>query len=64
MSWEEKYEGYSWILVKKAETVEVGGVKYVPEDHHIDETTFLINEVIKLARMLDDREKLLNEYYR
>lgn len=54
MSTREPYEGYSWIKVKRAKPVEIDGVKYVTEEHHIEETTFLIEEVRKLAKELRD----------
>tara|TARA_R110000824_G_scaffold8450_4_gene38509 strand:+ start:8435 stop:8623 length:189 start_codon:yes stop_codon:yes gene_type:complete len=46
------YKGYKWIKVKREESVLIDGIKYVTEKHHVEETTFLINEIRKLANEL------------
>jgi hypothetical protein len=43
----------NWIKVKPAHTVEIDGVRYVSEEHHIEETTFLIEEIRKLAKLIE-----------
>ena len=48
------YEGYGWIKVKRVNPIEIAGIKYVPEQHHIDETSFLIEEIRRLAKQVDD----------
>ena len=57
MSTREVYEGYSWIKVKRAKPIKLHGEMYVTEEHHIEETTFLIEEVRKLAKELDDLKR-------
>ena len=57
MSTKEPYEGFSWIKVKRAKAVEIDGQKWVTEEHHIEETTFLIEEVRKLAKELDELKR-------
>lgn len=57
MSTREPYEGYNWIKVKQAKSVEIDGQMWVTEEHHIEETTFLIDEVRKLAKELDELKK-------
>ena len=60
MSKVKDYEGYAWVKVKR----------YTPDEnttwqqrfealqeHHIKETSFLIEEVRKLAKELDDKDK-------
>lgn len=54
-----KYDGYDWIEVEQAEAEEACVASMhapmqfvVSEDHHIEETTFLIEEVRKLASEL------------
>lgn len=53
MSEAEKYEGYKWIAVKRGFPVELNGVNFVYEDHHIAETSFLIDKVRELAKVID-----------
>jgi hypothetical protein len=64
----EDYSGYSWIKVKRAKAVPAGECpsdeKVVSEAHHIEETTFLIEEVRKLAAQLEAARKRLNEMRR
>ena len=55
MSTKQPYEGYSWIKVKRAKPVEIDGQKWVSEEHHIEETSFLIDEVRKLAKEIEER---------
>lgn len=57
MTLSEQYAGYGWIKVKRAKAVEIDGEKYVPEQHHIEETNFLIEEVRKLAKEIDELKK-------
>ncbi len=52
----KEYEGYKWIKVKKEDPVEIDGVKYVTEQHHIEETQFLINEIRKLSEKYDENQ--------
>ena len=52
------YEGYSWIKVPKYKMDEskTWEERYKElESHHITETTFLINEIRKLASTTDDQ---------
>jgi hypothetical protein len=54
------YNGYSWIKVKKyvMDESKTWEDRYKElEKHHIEETTFLIEEVRKLAGLLPDRDK-------
>lgn len=72
MTESEKYDGYKWIKVKRATAFyatpcegEVGAgdpVKVVPEDHHIEETSFMIEEIRKLAKKLDTQSAALQRY--
>ncbi len=50
----ERYSGYKWIRVPRSVPVELDGQRYVSEQHHIEETVFLIEEVRKLARQIDE----------
>jgi hypothetical protein len=61
MSLQNKYEGYSWIPTSKYKPIEIDGVKFIPEDHHVGETMFLINEIRKLAKLIDELEE--NQYF-
>lgn len=57
----KKYEGYSWIKVKRYKMDETKSweERYKElEQHHIEETTFLIEEVRKLSEMY---EQLLDD---
>lgn len=54
MMYTEHYANYKWIKVKRAVPVEIDGTKYVSEEHHIEETSFLIDEVRRLAKIIDD----------
>jgi hypothetical protein len=47
----EPYSGINWIK-NRAKLVEIGGNKYVSEEHYIAETTFLIEEIRKLAKWI------------
>lgn len=52
----EKYEGYKWIKVSSFKDDESKSWEErfrMLEKHHIEETTFLINEVRKLAGAID-----------
>lgn len=71
----ELYEGYGWIKVKRHKMDESKSWEERYQDldkHHIEETTFLIEEVRKLAKEIDlikravIREELdqLDEEYR
>jgi len=48
-----RFAGYGWIPIKKQKAVTIEGVDYVPESHHQQETTFLIDTVRKLATKVD-----------
>jgi hypothetical protein len=65
---EADYEGYGWIKVKRAEAKWAGDIdpatKVVPEEHHVEETTFLIEEVRKLAKRVDQQAAALRGYRR
>jgi len=50
----DQYSGFKWIKVKQAKLFVLDGEKYVPEKHHVTETSFLIEEIHKLARLLDE----------
>lgn len=58
----EKYQGYSWIKVKRSKPIDVDGVPHVSEAHHVEETTFLIDEVRKLAARVDELTLELAKY--
>lgn len=51
---QEKYQGYSWIKVKRSKPVEIEGCSYVTEGHHVQETTFLIDKIRELALRIDE----------
>lgn len=54
------YEGYKWIEVKKYKmNLDLSWEKryHELEEHHIEETTFLINKVRELANALDELKK-------
>lgn len=56
MRYAEKYSGYNWIKVCAFDKRDYEGDEEMfsgLEYHHIEETTFLINEVRKLAAILD-----------
>jgi hypothetical protein len=56
MSAKEQYDGYSWIKVKRyqRDTSKPLEEQYADlEQHHLDETTFLINKVRELAEEID-----------
>lgn len=55
-----KYAGFGWIKVPRARPVEIDGISYVPEEHHVAETEFLIAEVRKLAAEVDHLRKVNN----
>ena len=55
------YDGFSWIKVPRY--VDQPGLSWEKryeqlEKHHIEETTFLISEVRKLAALLEEAQKL------
>lgn len=57
MSFSEQYEGYKWIKVKKYIVNEALSheERYQElEKHHIEETSFLINEIRNLAKLADN----------
>ena len=56
----EKYEGYKWIKIPRSQPCEFDGQKYVSEDHHIQETSFLIEEVRSLAKRIDELKASLS----
>jgi hypothetical protein len=54
----EKYEGYGWVKVKKYnmdESVSWEERYKQLENHHIQETKFLIDEIRKLSVIIDER---------
>lgn len=54
----EQYEGYGWIKVKKYKMDESLSweERYKKlDEHHVQETSFLIDEVRKLADMVDSQ---------
>ncbi len=59
-----KFEGYSWIKVPKhkinKEQDPAISLKEL-EAHHIQETTFLINKVRELGKMLEEIKEVLND---
>lgn len=68
MTESEKYDGYKWIKVKRATAQRAGDVdpstKVVSEEHHVEETSFLIEEIKKLAKKLDTQSVSLRRYRR
>ena len=57
MSKQEDYEGFKWIKVKKyKENLDLpADARYkLLEEHHIEETSFLIEEVRKLDKEIDE----------
>lgn len=57
----QKYEGFGWIKVKRAKAVEISDKKYVPEEHHVEETSFLIKEIKKLAAIIDKKNAAIRK---
>ena len=65
MAYIEHYADYKWIKVKRYD----GWDANIPADenyaklqrHHELETNFMINEIRKLAAMLDERDKRIEE---
>lgn len=60
MSEESNYDGFKWIRVKKYsdDASLTWEERYRRlEKHHVEETTFLINEIRRLARKFDLLEK-------
>jgi len=56
MNKQKYYEGYGWIKVKRFKPDESKSWEERYKDldqHHIDETTFLIDEIRRLAKELD-----------
>mmetsp|Transcript_32006 Transcript_32006/g.44636 ORF Transcript_32006/g.44636 Transcript_32006/m.44636 type:complete len:263 (-) Transcript_32006:168-956(-) len=53
-SFAKKYKGHKWIKVKREKPVEINGRLYISEDHHIKETSFLIDTIRRLAAKLDE----------
>jgi hypothetical protein len=56
MSLKEKYEGYTWIKVKRYQRDLTQSLEQQYADlerHHLEETTFLINKVRELAAEID-----------
>jgi hypothetical protein len=56
MSEADKYQGYKWIKTKhvKFDPSKTWAENYKAlEDHHVEETTFLIEEVRRLAEKID-----------
>ncbi len=54
---EEKYRGYGWIKVPRYsmdESLSWEERYHLFDEHHLQETTFLIEEVRKLARQIDE----------
>jgi len=62
MSEADKYQGYSWIKVQRSKPVDVNGTPHVSEAHHIEETTFLIEEIRKLAARIDRLNLMVERY--
>lgn len=59
MTNEERYSDYKWIKVKRHtdDPSKSWEERYkVLEEHHLEETTFLINEMRALAKQLDDAQ--------
>jgi len=59
MSRSQDYEGYKWIKVKRH--VDDPSKSWEErfralEEHHVKETTFLVDEVRKLAAEIDEKE--------
>lgn len=64
MSFAEHYADFKWIKVKRFKLDQDATWKnnFVSlEEHHLKETTFLIDEVRKLAAMVDERDKRIEE---
>lgn len=58
MSEASKYEGYKWIKVKKHtyDPNKTWEENYKDlQEHHVAETTFLIENIRELAKMLDEK---------
>lgn len=60
MSRSQDYEGYKWIKVKRH--VDDPSKSWEErfralEEHHVKETTFLVDEVRKLAAEIDEKEQ-------
>ncbi len=68
MTESEKHEGYGWIKVKRAKAQLAGDVdpttKVVSEEHHIEETSFLIERIRELAKKVDSQSVALQVYYK
>lgn len=57
MSYTEKYKGYAWIKSKRHNFDEEFSTEENYTDlmeHHVSETTFLIEEIRKLAKEIDE----------
>jgi hypothetical protein len=57
VSYEKKYQSYQWIKVSRyqEDASKSWEARYKDlQDHHLQETTFLIEEVRRLARILDE----------
>ena len=64
MALTEHYADYKWIKVKRFQLDSDATWKnnfITLEEHHLKETTFLIDEVRKLAAMIDERDKKIAE---
>lgn len=58
MTYEEHYSDYKWVKVKRYVMDESKSWEERYQDldsHHVKETTFLIEEIRKLARLLDEK---------
>lgn len=60
-----KYDGYGWIKVKKYRmdsSLSWEERYYQLDAHHVEETTFLIEEVRRLAKIVDEQRRDLNRH--
>lgn len=65
MTLTEHYDGFKWVKVKRYNGYDANipcDENYANLDaHHVKETTFLIDEIRKLAAMVDERDKKIEE---
>lgn len=65
MSYTEQYADYKWIKVKRFEDRDEGTYEdhyHRLRRHHEVETNFLINEVRKLAALLDEKQATIDAH--
>jgi len=53
LSYVDRYRGYKWIPIPREKPINVKGISYVTEAHHVAETKFLIQVIRELAVKLD-----------